>query len=267
MRFIYSSAFRIGFSVFVGLALLVIFDAQGYLGLIYDGFSRFYGFSQRRAGTVVDTTKEYFHTLFTIRGLVDENAKLTQQIRDLSFDNARLQASKEENTALRRSLNFAQSSMFATVPVEVIAADPTGFTQVVTINKGLDEEIKINSPVITAPGLLIGKVTKLNPHSADVTLITDPSIRVNAEVSDTSARGLVVGEHGLGLLFDLVSQNEVIKTQDAVITSGLSQDFPRGLLIGRIDSITSSSSDLFQKAFVSPAANLRNLRFLFVIKS
>jgi rod shape-determining protein MreC len=68
------------------------------------------------------------------------------------------------------------------------------------------------------------------------------------------------------LIFDLVTQNEVIKAGDQITTSGLGNDYPPGLLVGEIVSIRSSTSELFQKAFVSPAAELRNLKFLFVIK-
>jgi rod shape-determining protein MreC len=267
MRFIYTKAFTIGFAIFAGIAALIILDAAGYLGLLRDGFSRAFGTSEQQVAHATDSTKEFFQTLFTIRKLVYENAQLNQKINDLSFENARLQASKDENTALRNSLNFKQSSQLNLLAVEAVQSDPTGFSQIVTLDKGSDANIKMNSPVIVAPGLLVGKITAVYPHSSQVTLVTDPSISINGYVAETGASGLVQGEHGLALAFNLVSQNEVIKTQDMVLTSGLSGDFPRGLLVGQIDSIKSSSSDLFQQAFIAPAADLRNLRFLFVIQS
>jgi rod shape-determining protein MreC len=89
---------------------------------------------------------------------------------------------------------------------------------------------------------------------------------INGEVADSGARGLVRGEHGISLILDLVTQNEVIKPGDKVITSGLSGDFPRGLLIGDISAIKTSSSELFQQAFVTPVADLKNLRFVFIVK-
>lgn len=266
MRFIYTRTFTLAFSVFVGIALIIILDSKGYLGLARDGFGRLYGFTSGGVGSALDSTKEFFQTLFTIRGLVAENASLKQKIDELSFENARLQSSREENQALRNSLNFKTSSNLNLIPVQVIEADPTGFNQIVTIDRGTDEGVGLNDAVVVSPGLLVGKVTSLNPHSANVTLITDPSLTVSAKVSDSGAQGLIQGEHGLALSFNLISQNEVIKTSDNVVTSGLAGDFPAGLLIGQIDSIRSSPSDLFQKAFVSPAADLRNLKFVFVVR-
>jgi rod shape-determining protein MreC len=266
MRFIYTKTFTKIFIIFVLLALLVILDAKGYIGLIKDGFFRVYGKATASLTFVTTGVKDTFSTLFTIRSLVSENAKLNQQVNQLSFENARLQSSQSENTALRQTLNFKKQSALNLLPVETISLDPTGFSQTLVIDKGEDYKIKINQPIIASPGLLVGKVTKVYPNSAEVTLITDPAVVINGEVVDSGARGLIKGKHGLGLSFDLVTQNELIKTGDEVITSALATDYPKGLLIGTVTAIRSSQTDLFQKAFVSPAADLRNLRFLFAIQ-
>jgi rod shape-determining protein MreC len=265
MRFIYTKTFLRIFGIFVLLALLVILDATGYTGRVKDGFFRIYGSSVRGISSSSNAVKVSFNTLFTIRRLVNENAGLRQEVDQLAFENARLKSAQDENAALRRALNFQQQSTFSVLPVETLSADPTGFSQTIVINKGTDDGIRINQPIVAQPGLLVGKVTKLYPNSAEVTLITDPAIVINGEVVESSAKALIKGEHGLGLSLDLVTQNELIKTGDKVITSGLSGDFPRGLLIGSISAIRSTSTDLFQKAFVSPAADLRNTRFLFAV--
>lgn len=266
MRFIYTKTFTKAFTIFVLVALLVILDAKGYLGLFKDGFFRVYGRTARHVGNTTNGVKNIFSTLFVIKNLASENARLNQKVDELSFENARLKSAQEENFGLRKALNFHQQSKLNLLPVEVLSSDPTGFTQVLVIDKGSSAGIVLNQPIVSSPGVLVGKVTKLNPHSAEVTLITDPSVVVNAEVADSGARALIRGEHGLGLSLDLVTQNDVIKTGDQVITSGLSSDFPRGLLIGEVAAIRSNQSELFQKAFVSPAADLRSLRFLFVVQ-
>ncbi len=266
MRFIYTKTFTKIFSIFVILAVFVVLDAKGYLGLFKDGFFRVYGFTTNKVTLATNSVKEVFQTFFTIRHLVSDNATLNQKIDALSFDNARLRSAEDENSALRKALSFKQQSQPNLVPVEVLTLDATGFTQTIIIDKGQNYSISLNQPVVAAPGLLVGKVTKLYPASAEVTLITDPSIVVNAEVVDSAARGLIRGEHGLGLTLDLVTQNDLIKSGDQVITSGLSNDFPRGLLIGQVAALRSNSTDLFQKAYISPAADLRNIRFIFVVQ-
>jgi rod shape-determining protein MreC len=267
MRFFYTKTFSRAFAIFVIIALVIILDARGYLGVAKNGYLRVYGNITNSLGRGTDSVKNLFQTIFTIKNLARENAVLSQKIDELSFENARLQSAKEENAALRRSLSFQEQSLNNLLGVEVLSMDPTGFSQSVVINKGYNAQIKPGQPVVVAPGLLVGKIAKVYQSTAEVILITDPSVVVNGEVAESSAKGLVKGEHGLGLIFGLVTQNELIKTGDQVITSGLSNDYPRGLLVGEITSIRSSSSELFQKAYVSPAADLRNLRFLFVIQN
>ena len=266
MRFIYTKTFTKIFSAFIILAVIIILDKTGYLGLAKDGFLRSYGFVTNKVSSGTNGVKNVFSTLFTIKKLVSENASLNQKVDELSFDNARLKSAQDENSALRKALNFQQQSKFNLLPTEVLSLDPTGFSQTLTIDKGEKNSLHLNQPIVTAPGILVGKITKLNPTTSEVTLITDPSIVVNAEAVDSGARGLMRGEHGLALTFDLVTQNELIKSADEVITSGLSGDFPRGLLIGEIGALRSNQTDLFQKAYITPAADLRNLRFLFIVQ-
>lgn len=266
MRFIYTKTFSIAFGLFVAIALLFMLDRSGNLRFVKDNFAKAYGGTVGFISSGTSGVKNFFVTLGTIKNLARDNAQLKQKIDELAFENARLLAAKQENAALRRALTFDEDSKVGLIPVEVKVSDPTGFTKTILISKGDSANVKLNNAVIAAPGLLVGRVTRVFGNTAEVTLITDPSMLVNAEVADSGARGIVKGEHGLSLTFDLVTQNELIKAQDRVITSGLSEDFPRGLYIGEIAGIRSSQSELFQKAYIIPAADLRNLKFLFVVQ-
>src|SRR3989338_2862492 len=221
MRFIYTKTFTRAFIIFLAIALFMIMDAMGISARIKTVFFKTYGSTTSRVSGVASGIKDFFATIFTIKNLAAENAALNQKIDELAFENARLQSSKQENAALRRALNFQEQSDFNQIPVLVISADPTGFSQTIIINKGSEDRIPENAPVIVAPGILVGKVTKVYPGSSEVSLITSPFMLVNAEVSESGAKGLVRGEHGLSLAFDLVTQNEVIKPTDKIITSGL----------------------------------------------
>lgn len=266
MRFIYSKTFRWAFGIFLFIALLFILDTSGYLNAPKSLVQRVFGTVGGSFKKVFDLTKDTAVTIGTIKNLARENAGLNQQIDELSAENARLQSAKLENQTLRRTLGFAEQASYKMVPAEVLILDPTGFVQIIVIDKGEANGLQLGQAVIVSPGILVGRVTKTYRTTSEITLITDPTMTINAEVSDSGARGLLKGEHGISLILDLVTQNEVIKSGDRLITSGLAGDFPRGLLIGEINAIKSSSSELFQQAFVSPIVDLRNLRFVFVIQ-
>lgn len=241
-------------------------DATGYLNFAKNIFFKLSVNISSKLSLAGDSTKNFFAVVFTIKNIVKENAVLNQKVDELSFETARLESAKEENQALRKALNFKQQSIFKMLPVEVKSFDPTGFTQTVIINAGSADGVSQSSTVIASPGLLVGKVTKVYADFSEVTLITDPVSIVNAKVADSNAQGLIRGQHGLSLLLDLLTQNEVIKPGDKVLTSGLGSDFPSDLLIGEVSAIASIPSQLFQKAYITPAADLRDLQFIFVIK-
>lgn len=266
MRFIYTKGFRRVFVAFALVALFIIADTLGYFGFLKSAFQNGFGKTAQTISRGIGKSKDFFSVIASISRLAKENAELNQRLDELSFENARLQTAKTENLALRRALNFTEEEKYETIPAEVRSSDPTGFSQMVVIDKGEADGVNLGQAVIVAPGLLAGRITKTYRNSAELTLITDPTMTINGEVADSGAKGLVKGEHGISLVLDLVTQNEVIKSGDKIITSGLSGDFPRGLLIGEINAIKSSSSDLFQQAFVSPVTDLKNLRFVFVIK-
>jgi rod shape-determining protein MreC len=266
MRFIYTKNFRRFFAAFILVALFIIADALGYLAFIKSIFQNIIGGTSQAFSTGLNKTKDGFAVVATISKLAKENAQLNQKVDELSFENARLQSAKNENITLRRALNFIEEQKYDTIPAEVKTQDPTGFSQTVIIDKGEADGITLGQSAIVSPGLLVGRITKTYRNTSEITLITDPTMTINGEISDSGARGLVKGEHGISLVLDLVTQNEVIKTGDKIITSGLSGDFPRGLLVGEINSIKSSSSELFQQAFVAPIADLKNLRLVFIVK-
>lgn len=266
MRFIYTKTFTRFFALFVILAMLAIFDARGYLGVIKDGFLKGFGAISTRVVGVANVGKNVFSTLFTIKDLVYENATLSQQVDELAFNNAQLKSAQNENISLRKALNYKQQSQLNLLPVEVLSEDPTGFIQTITLDKGANFGVKPGQAVVAPPGILVARVSSVGPTTAAAVLVTDPGSVVNAVVVDSGAKGLVRGEHGLTLALDLVTQNELIKTGDSVVTSGLSGDFVSGLLIGNITAIRSAATELFQKAYVTPAADLRNLKFLFIVQ-
>jgi rod shape-determining protein MreC len=266
MRFIYTKSFKRAFAAFVLVACLIMADQLNYLSLVKSGTHKFFGVTSQNVGNVFNGIKNLFKVAGTLSSLAAQNAELEQQINELSFENARLQSAKAENLALRRALNFQEDPTYNTLPAEVRIMDPTGFSQTVIIDKGEVHGAVIGQAVAAAPGLLVGRITKTYRTTSEVSLITDPATTISAEVTESGARGLVRGEHGISLVLDLVTQNEVIKSGDKLITSGLSGDFPRGLLVGEINSIKSSSSELFQQAFVSPAADLKNLNTVFIVQ-
>jgi rod shape-determining protein MreC len=57
-----------------------------------------------------------------------------------------------------------------------------------------------------------------------------------------------------------------VEVGDRIITSGTDRIFPKGLLIGKVSSVTEGSiSDLFQEITVTPAVDLKKIEEVVVL--
>lgn len=82
---------------------------------------------------------------------------------------------------------------------------------------------------------------------------------------DTNAEGIVKGEHSLGMIYDMVLQSETLKNGDTVVTSGLGQVIPKGLLVGTLQDVRLTDDKLFQRATIKSPVRFDRLRNVFVI--
>ncbi|MDP3740768.1 MAG: rod shape-determining protein MreC [bacterium] len=210
--------------------------------------------------------QSFTSVFFNIREIAEQNSILSRQVEELSLEVARGQKAKNENKLLSEALGFVSQSNHELIPAQVITFDIFNFSQTVSINRGRNHGVEEGLAVVASKGLLVGVVTEVLDHTSQVELITSSAVKVNAEVVPSGASGIVRGEHGLGLLLDLVSQDEIINPKDRVITSGLGGQFPKNFLIGEVHEVISGGPELFLQASIIPAANLRGNKIVFVVK-
>lgn len=208
----------------------------------------------------------FFDFLGSIGELKKENEKLTRENQKLLSAHARLTDVEKENETLRRETGLAPKGKYDLEAGFIIAQDPVKAGNRFLIDKGKNGGIEENMPVIVSDGVLVGKVSQVFPNSSEIALVTDQNSVVNAEAVDSGVKGIAKGTFGLGLMLDMISQAEVINEGDTIITSGLGEEMPRGLLVGKIGQISQSPDRLFQQAAIVSPADFSDLRVVFVIK-
>lgn len=251
---------------FLVLAGLVFLNVAGLLSPVIDAGRVSTGFLHRPLVGLFTALKNSLGVIFELRELVTQNQILTRQVEELSAQVATLEKTGFENKILREALGFRAESSLPLIAAEIIASNPLAASERVVINRGRDHGVGVGDAVVVAGGIFVGVIGEALEKTSTMELVTSSQVTINAETSQGGASGVVRGEHGLGLLFDLISQNEVLKSGDRVISSGLGGGFPRGLLLGNVGEIRSAPSELFQKASIIPATDLRSLRFVFVVK-
>lgn len=205
--------------------------------------------------------------LGSIGELKKENENLIRENNDLAAQVALLNDEKRENASLREQLSLAPRQKFDLAAAFVIGQDPQRLDSWLMINRGSADGVERGMPAIAYEGILIGKVTEVTAHSAKITLLSDSTSVINVVDSETQSKGVLRGEYGLGVVMDMVSQQDALNSGDTVATSSLGSDMPRGLLVGKIQEVRLTGDKLFQQAIVVPRIKYSKLDVVFIIKN
>lgn len=216
---------------------------------------RLTGQETRLAGAAM-SIRQSVEAPFKIGGILQENDRLRAQNAADDVEIARLTTVQNENDELRALLGFTQKQKPAPVIARVTARTPEAGTHTILLDRGTDDGVAVDMPVVAAGGVLVGKIFKADRTSSIALLLTDTRSRVGAEVQNAAqTQGLVQGERGLSLEMQLIPQNEEVKAADLIVTSGIEPLMPKGLVIGRVTEIQTQEKNPFKTAVVtSPVA-------------
>ncbi|MBP9827349.1 rod shape-determining protein MreC [Candidatus Saccharibacteria bacterium] len=205
-----------------------------------------------------------FSTFTNLTRLADENNRLRSDLAERDSRLADKLEIQKENELLRQQLGFQKNQPLALVGATVIGYSPDNVRRNLTINRGESDGVAVGQAVVSS-GVLIGKIERVNTSTAIVYLISDPEFRIQAIAQSERARGIVRGQIGSGLRLEQVAQNEALNIGEYVITLG-SDRVPKGLLVGRIESIDRSDNEIFQAANVKSLVDMSRLELVYVVK-
>ena len=204
-----------------------------------------------------------------------ENKKLKKELAQTRVELAEARTAARDNEQLRRMVDLQKEPAFPDgmnpVTARVIARSPTDWSSTIQINKGTDDGVRADQPVITGDGL-VGKVKQASGGTATVQLITDGESNVSAAVVPDGTSGVVrtpVGDPD-DLQLDFVREVKSIRKDQTVITSGfkrgeLESIFPRGIPIGRIRDVDRDELETYQRVHVDPFADFRRIDLVQVL--
>lgn len=240
--------------------LLVFFYATNKLaiGLFSNTQSGLYSFSQQ--------LKNSFINFSEAQQLRDENESLKEEINTLTLQNAELQLLTIENQNLRDILNFVDSNAFEQITSNVVGRNVER-QNTLLIDKGSRDGVTIGNAVIVGGGVMVGKVVDVTNNFSTVLLLTDSGNKVAVSTPEIeSTIGLAEGEFGLSITISLIPQNVEIETDNIVITSGLQEGIPSGLVIGKVNRVLSNENELFKTATITPQVIYDDVTIVSVVK-
>ncbi len=179
---------------------------------------------------------------------------------------------EEEIEQLRDTLALNQTlTGYEIVNATVVNRNKSYWYQTLTIDKGKADGLGENMVVITKNGL-IGKLEKVTNKSATVKLITANDVNNKVSVSIATSNGetnaILSGydKKKNEILVSGVDSNIDIKKDDSVTTSGLGGMFPRGIYIGKVESISTDKYGLSKTLAIKTNQNFNSIHYVTVLK-
>jgi rod shape-determining protein MreC len=209
------------------------------------------------------TGREAKGIIFYHRHLI-QNERLKKEI---DFLKRKLNATEEvylENKRLKNLLFLKQKVSYRVIAASVIGRSPDNWSSVIIIDKGSLAGIKRGFVVINYLGL-VGRVIETSQFTSKIILLNDPNLSVSGLDQRSRQEGLVSGTLGSSLMMRYLPKDADIKISDVIITSGLTQIYPKGLLIGTVVDIGEEFSRLARYCIIKPAVNLSNIEEVLII--
>jgi rod shape-determining protein MreC len=193
-----------------------------------------------------------------------ENTELRQELSSAQTRLQQLSDQAAQTDSLRALLELKKNLPMETVASEVIAASPGERSSAVFIDKGTDAGLKTDWPVITPAGI-VGKIVAVFPYTSLVMLVTHPSSGVGCMLEKTRAQGVLKGGGQAFPELHYIRNEETVEVGDRVLTSGLDQIYPQGLLVGTV--VQTHRGDIYRNVSVQPSAALDRLEGVLVVKN
>ena len=251
----------------VGQVLLVSAQVQTKSGtrvlqaVAFEVFSRI----QQGTASVVRGTRGIWGNYVDLRGVRVENGALKQRVAALEVQLQQEHALAARSAQLQQLMDLRGRAEFPTLAAEVIAGNPDPVMRTVTIDKGSADGVLADMAVV-APGGIVGRVIgPVGRRAARVQLIIDRNAAAGALTERVRAGGMVVGvEADPPLHMELVTTLSDVKAGDTVVASGVDGIYPKGYLIGRVES-AARGSGLYQTITVRPAVDFSGLEEVLVV--
>ncbi len=199
-----------------------------------------------------------------------KNEELLTKISELEQQILEIDKLTKENKELRDALNFKnQYEEYDFMGCSIIAKDPGNWFDVFTINRGSKDKMLLDSPVITAKGL-VGRVSKTDLLTSRVVSIIDIDSTVSARLSKSRDLIVVRGDVELrskGLCrADYIPPNVDVAPGDTIETSGIGGIYPKGIIIGKVVKVIKNEGQYDSYAIIQPMVDFQRLEDVIVLK-
>jgi rod shape-determining protein MreC len=264
--------------VAVSLILLTAYfgeSASSPLHTLQRGIVEVFSPIEKGASTALSPVRDiagWFSDTFKAKSQVGQ---LRTKVQSLQRQLDRELYAASQNAQLQRELALDRTDSidaYKPLSAHVIFRDPTLWYATIQVDKGSADGVKVGDPVI-GDGALVGQISLVDPNVSVVTLITDHTMAVAAEVLDPSGdTGLLVPAVGNPdqLVLQYLQRTAPVQQGQQVVTVGfrygsLQDLYPAGIPIGQVANASINNLYNNGQVTVTPAADLRHLNAVQIL--
>jgi rod shape-determining protein MreC len=218
---------------------------------------------QRGMSVAVTAVRDVWTGYVDLRHAKVENDALKRQLGDAQIELEQQRALAARSQQLEKLLALRDQSALTTTAAEIIAGAATPDFQTVTIDKGTRDGLHSNLAVV-APAGVVGRVVKASGRAAKVQLLIDRNAAAAVVIERSRAQGVVVGTGEEHLRMEYVAEVADIMKDDVVVTSGIDGIYPKGFVVGRVESVEKSGV-AYKRIVVKPTVDFRSLEEVLVV--
>jgi rod shape-determining protein MreC len=229
---------------------------------------------QQAVSNVVQPVSNFFSSLAKLPSLSRRNGELQRQVEDLKTAQQENQELAARIESLEQLIGL-QAVTSRTIAARVIASGVSNFEWSITIDRGSDDGIQVDMPVVTGASdgpRLVGRVIRVTPISSVVQLIIDRDFAVAGKLATSQEAGLVMGRGEEDLRMGHLRPGiEVSQTDpESVFTLGYEVNGQRGIyppdiLIGTVSRAFSEPDSVESSVTIRPAVDFSTLQYVLVI--
>ena len=203
---------------------------------------------------------------FITKALLKEKIKnLEEIVYNLSIQAQENELIKAENKLLRNILKIQKDFGIIGKNAEIILPEVKNGYSIITINKGLGNNIKNGAPVINHKGL-VGQIINTSENYSEIRPITSKTYAVPAIMNNGKENVILYGNGNGELEIPLFPASSSIQINDTFITSGIDDIYPKGINIGRVTEIKPTKSPKFNCITVKPFSQPTTFSQITVLK-
>lgn len=239
-----------------------------FLTLLSISISLNFSYNEYNKSKFINSSNFIFSSLYDTKFTVSKYLNLELQNQLLLEENKNLKKILFNLETTTKSFDSINSTGFEVMTASVIKNSYSKTNNFITINKGSKHGIGIDNGVISSNGV-VGIIDKTTTNYSRLISILNTNFLLNAKFKNSNYFGVLSwnGKNINKVQLKDVPKQAKIKIGDTIVTGGNSLIFPKGILIGYIQSFKLDNSENYLELEVNLSTDMTNIENLYLINN